>query len=128
MTESDHNPTIGQEEPERWLCSHLVRLFLDDEPRAGEVVLLEEISSDGVSLAVETAYPKGLRLTVGASGFEARVVVASCQPRETDFRLEARFSDGLRWSPKIWSPDHLFRPPSLHSKTGSKAKGAAGGR
>jgi hypothetical protein len=123
MTESDHNPAIGQEGREPWLCSHLVRLFLDDEPRTSEIVQLEEISADGVGVAVESVYPKGLRLTIGASGFEARIVVASCQPRETGFRLEARFSDGFRWSPEIWRPDHLFRPPSLSPK----AKGAAGG-
>ncbi len=123
MKEAESNPTPTSEREERWLCSHLVQLFLDDEPKAGETVLLEDISADGAGLAVEAHYPKGLRLTIGASGFQARVVVADCQRRETDFRLETRFRDDFRWTPSIWKPDHLFRPPVAPLK----AKGAGTG-
>jgi hypothetical protein len=99
-----------------------VQLFLDDEPKAGETVLLEDISAEGAGLAVESHYPKGLRLTIGAAGFQARVVVSECQRRETDFRLETRFREGFRWTPSVWKPDHLFRPPLPPLKV----KGAAG--
>lgn len=121
MKEAESNPTSTSEDQQRWLCSHLVQLFLDDEPKAGETVLLEDISAEGAGLAVEAPYPKGLRLTIGAAGFQARAVVADCQRRETDFRLEMLFRDGFRWTPSIWKPDHLFRPPVL----AGKAKGAA---
>jgi hypothetical protein len=124
VKEAESNPTSTSEDQERWLCSHLVQLFLDDEPKAGETVLLEDISAEGAGLAVESPYPKGLRLTIGAGEFEARVVVAECQRRETDFRLETRFRDGFRWTPSVWKPDHLFRPPIPPLK----AKGATGSR
>ncbi len=124
MKEPESNPTSASEDQECWLCSHLVRLFLDHEPKAGETVLLEDISAEGAGLAVESHYPKGLRLTIGASGFQARVVVVECQRRETDFRLDTRFTDGFRWMPSVWKPDHLFRPPIPPRKV----KGAAGSR
>jgi len=122
VKEAESNPTPTSEDQQRWLCSHLVQLFLDDEPKAGETVLLEDISAEGAGLAVESPYPKGLRLTMGTAGFQARIVVIDCQRRETDFRLETLFRDGFRWTPSAWKPDHLFRPPIPVRQ----AKGAAG--
>ena len=118
---SDHSPDIAG----RWMCSHLVRLLFLGEPQLSETALLEEIGADCALVAVESAYPIGSVVNITADGLEIRSRVAECRARENDFCLDLRFDEGIRWSPELWRPDHLYLPASASTKN-RKAFGAGG--
>lgn len=107
------------------MCSHLVRLVFLGEPQLSETALLEEIGADRALVAVDTAYPAGSVVDVTADGFEIRSRVAACRARDNDFCLDLRFDEGIRWSPELWRPDHLYLPASVATKK-RKAFGASG--
>ena len=102
------------------LCSHLVRCSFPDSDDRPQVVVLEEIGTEGAGLAVETPYPIGLGVALATEGFEVRATITECQARETDFYIHVRFAHGYRWSPNDWEPDHFYVPAR------TAAKGAAG--
>ena len=118
---SDHTPDTGGP----WMCSHLVRLVFLGEPQLSETALLEEIGADRALVAVDTAYPTDSVVNMIADGLEFRSRVAECRARENDFCLDLRFDEGIRWSPELWRPDHLYRPASVPPKK-RKAAGAGG--
>ena len=107
------------------MCSHLVRLVFLGEAQLSEMALLEEICADGALVAVETPYPPDSIVTMTADGLEIRSRVAACRARENDFCLDLRFDEGIRWSPGLWRPDHLYLPASVSTKK-RKAAGAGG--
>ncbi len=107
------------------MCSHLVRLVFLGESQLSEMALLEEISPDRAVVGVETAYRPESAITITADDFEIRSRVVECRAREKDFCLELRFDQGIRWSPELWRPDHLYLPGSMSTKK-KKAFGAGG--
>ena len=107
-------------EAEWWLCSHLITVAVAEMSFETGVALLEEISAEGVRLVAEEPIPEGSRARLKADEFEASVVVSECRVRADDFQVEAYFDAGFRWTPDVWSPDHLFRPP----RPQRKARGA----
>ena len=120
MPGTDQNPQSKDNGPDSGLCSHLVRCSFPDSDDRPQVVVLEEIATEGAVLAVETPYPIGLGVALATEGFEVRATIAECQARETDFYIHVRFVDGYRWSPSDWEPDHFYVPAR------TAAKGAAG--
>lgn len=103
-------------EVEWWLCSHLVSVVAAETSSETGVALIEEISAAGVRLVAEEPISEGSRAQMKADGFEVGIVVTECRVRADDFQVEARFDEEFRWTPDVWSPDHLFRPPSLQRK------------
>lgn len=96
---------------ERWWCSHLVTITGPAASAAAQTVNMENISPGGACIAAEMPFDTGDRLHLQTSGFETVVTVAYCNVREHDFAVGLAFEDGFRWSPDIWKPDHLLRPP-----------------
>ncbi len=109
----------------RWLCSHLVELSFLGDRSLSETGLLEEIGATQAWVAVETAYPMGSHVDFTAQGFQVSAEVVVCRARENDYRIKLEFQAGRLWSPEVWEPDHLFRPPSKKSK--AKGNRAAAG-
>ncbi len=103
----------------RFLCSHLVRVRPKDWPDASETALLEEIAPDSLTFGSERLRSAGQQLLIEAEGFHAEVHVTGCDVREDSFLVRARFVDGYRWSPKKWTPRHLYE-----LKSAPKSKGA----
>ena len=104
-----------------WLCSHLVRLESAEPVGPAGTVLLEEISANGMRIAVEDPCSPGQYLRIQAEGFDERAEAIACCRRETDYLVELRFVDGFRWSPSSWQPQHLYRPGTRKAK----ARGAS---
>ena len=99
MKGARQNPSSEDTGSDFGLCSHLVRCSVLESAHRAEIVLLEEIGAEGARLAVERPYPLGLRVSLTADGFEVDATIIECQPRETDFYVCVRFSEGYRWSP-----------------------------
>ena len=95
------------------------------EAQLSETALLEEIGADGALVAVETPYAPDSVVTMTADGLEIRSRVVECRARENDFCLDLRFDERVRWSPRLWQPDHLYRPASVSEKK-RKAFGTGG--
>ena len=75
-------------------------------------------------VAVENRCAQGQSLDVQTDGFEQNTVVAACSQRETDYLVELRFSDGFRWTPEVWTPQHLYLPEAPKSKAKRAASGS----
>jgi len=105
--------------PFRHLCSHLVRIQIDgahQPPLAGN---LEQIDAFEAVVATEEALPTQVEVVLQAEGLAAPAYVELCRRRETDYEVVLIFRDGFRWSPELWTPDHLYTPRR-------QAKAAAG--
>ena len=103
-------------EVEWWLCSHLISVAVAETSSETGVALLEEVSAGGVRFVAEEPIPEGSRARLKAGEFEVGVVVSECRVRADDIQVEACFDAGFRWTPDVWSPDHLYRPPRPHRK------------
>ena len=98
--------------------------FLGDRSLS-ETGLLEEIGATQAWVAVETVYPMGCHVDITAQGFQVSAEVVVRRARENDYRIKLEFQAGRLWSPEVWQPDHLCRPPSKKSK--AKGNRAAAG-
>jgi hypothetical protein len=83
-------------------------LLADGSSQAG---LLEEIGPESAGLSVETPLQPGDLLLIRAQEMEMPARADFCARRETDFFVEVRFTNGYRWDPARWKPDHLYLPP-----------------
>jgi hypothetical protein len=99
-----------------WLCSHLVSVSVLGASVRAPVAVLEEISPCGMRLAIDERIAEGTTLQISAATFEVQVAVIDCRVRSDDFCLETRFERDFRWSPDLWTPDHLYRPPARRAK------------
>ena len=75
-------------------------------------------------VAVENRFAQGQSLDVEADGFEQTTVVDACAQRETDYLVELRFSNAFRWTPEVWTPEHLYLPQAPKSKAKRASSGA----
>ena len=105
-----------------FLCSQLVRLRPTDRGHPPETWLLEEITPRSVVLSGAKNYRPGDRLIMSADGIETVVSVVGCESRKSGFALKGTFGQGYRWSPKVWTPAHLFE---LKDAPKAKAAGAS---
>jgi hypothetical protein len=96
---------------ERWWCSHLVTITGPTGNASSQTVNMENISAGGACIAADTPFDIGDRLKLHTEGFETAVTVAYCNVRLDDFAVGLSFENGFRWSPDVWKPDHLLRPP-----------------
>ncbi len=99
-----------------WLCSHLVSVSVLGTNADAPIAVLEEISPGGMRLAIDERIPEGTTLQVRAGAFKVEVTVVECRVRTDDFLLETRFERDFRWSPDVWTPDHLYLPPARRTK------------
>jgi hypothetical protein len=124
MSDGSKSNQRGTDPCRWWLCSHLVRVILEEPAGSAETGVLEEIREDAMRVAVENRFAQGQSLDVQADGFERNALVAACSQRETDYLVELRFTDGFRWTPEVWTPEHLYLPEARKSKAKRASSGA----
>ena len=100
-------PKDRRREP-RHLCSHLLEVTA---ATGRQQAVLEDLSPEGAAVAVENAVEAATVVELCAPDFRIRAEVRYCLRREGDFRLGLRFTEGFRWHPGVWQPEHLWLPP-----------------
>ena len=109
---------------ERYLCSHLVRLYRSGSSTPPEIVVLEEIATRGAVLRTERSYDTGIELMIEADGLLAPALVESCRRAAGDYELEVGFLEDFTWTRSAWEPDHLYAVQGMKQKARS-ARGTA---
>ena len=104
----------------RYLCSHLVNIRLEDPSLAPEPAVLEQIDEETAVLSCDTDYPVLVPVVIEADELTAPAQVVVTREREADFEIVAQFTQGFRWTPESWTPDHLHEVTPKQ-----KTKGAA---
>jgi PilZ domain-containing protein len=110
----ERNKKERRREP-RHLCSHLLEVIAAN---GRQEAVLEDLSPEGAAVAVESAIAAGTVVELSAPDFCARAEVRYCLPREGGFRLGLRFTEGFRWQPGVWQPEHLWLPPGSNRPAG----------
>ena len=103
----ERNKKERRHEP-RHLCSHLLEVTTAS---GRQEAVLEDLSPKGAAVAVEYAIAAATVVELSVPDFRARAEVRYCLPREGGFRLGLRFTEGFRWHPGAWRPEHLWLPP-----------------
>ena len=99
----------------RHLCSHLLEVTAAN---GRQQAVLEDLSPEGAAVAVENAIEAATVVELSAPDFCARTEVRYCLRREADFRVGLRFTEGFRWHPGVWQPEHLWLPPGCDRPAG----------
>ena len=94
----------------RYLCSHLVRLLVDDRE---QWVNLEEIWGDGAELGCEEEVGRGALALILSEGLSFEGRVTEVEREETGWRVEVSFSPLTPWSIEQWLPEHALDPAKL---------------
>src|SRR5215471_17465190 len=102
----------------RMMCADMVEVSWTE--RSGEpscaTALLEDISSAGACLQLESPVPLGVEIHWRAPGQEFRGTVRYCVYREIGYFVGVEFKASSRWSKKTFEPRHLLDPESLVQK------------
>jgi hypothetical protein len=94
----------------RYLCSHLVRLRVDD---CEEWVNLEEIWAGGAVLECEEEVEGGALVRMLSEGGSFMGRVTGVKRTAIGWRVEVAFSPLTPWSIEKWVPEHAVDPASL---------------
>lgn len=101
------------------MCAHLVALRPSAPGgfRRGMTGVLEDISSSGACLQVDTPVTTGapMTLVIGRHAFPG--TVRYCIFRETGYFIGLQFDSGIRWSREQVVPEHLLDPSEIKAKT-----------
>ena len=95
----------------RYLCSHMVRLKVGDNP--GRWANLEEIWSDGAVLECEEDIRSGEPARISCEGAFFAGHVTAVERHEFGWKVEIRFLPATPWSIEQWRPEHALDPASL---------------
>src|SRR5262249_52800032 len=94
----------------RMLCADMIEVRWKD--RSGRhkkaTALLEDISSSGACLQLETAVPLGVDIGWDAPGQFFSGTVRYCVYREIGYFVGVEFGAATRWSKKAYTPQHLL--------------------
>lgn len=108
----------------RLLCADLIEIRWRDESGRSRkrTAILEDISSRGACIEVDTEIPRGtlLELCHPRATFQARV--RNRQPWQMGYFLGVQFEGSWRWSRHKFRPKHLFDPRRLLVLEGSPAE------
>jgi hypothetical protein len=77
------------------------------------VANLEDISSSGACLQLETAIPLHTEVTLSCPAGDLEGHIRYCVYREIGYFLGVQFDDGVQWSQRSFKPQHLFDPRRL---------------
>jgi hypothetical protein len=75
--------------------------------------LLEDISSSGACLQLESPVPAGVELRWRCPGGEFRGLVCYCVYREIGYFVGVSFDSASQWSQNRYQPQHLLDPSRL---------------
>jgi hypothetical protein len=92
------------------MCADMVELRWKDARQQPQraLALLEDISSYGACLQLETAVPSGITVEWDCPKQSFSGVVRYCVYREIGYFVGVEFSDSCRWSHKMFKPLHLL--------------------
>jgi hypothetical protein len=96
----------------RYLCSHLVRLFVDGHE---QWVNLEEIWEGGAVLECEEAVTAGAFAKVLAEEAVFAGRIKAAEAHEFGWRVEIEFSPLTQWTIERWKPEHALDPAKLRA-------------
>src|SRR3954452_9612736 len=94
----------------RMLCADMVEVHWKDHlgRKRRAVGLLEDISSSGACLQLETAVPLGAEILLACPKQELAGNVQYCVYREIGYFVGLEFNASSRWSKKTYKPQHLL--------------------
>jgi hypothetical protein len=94
----------------RMLCADLVEVNWKDAAgkRRKAQAVLEDISSSGACLQLESPVPLGVLVHWRSPKMEFSGLVRYCVYREIGYYLGVEFDDGSRWSKRVFKPQHLL--------------------
>ncbi len=92
----------------RYLCSQLVRIWIDGSAQPARPAILEQIDPFEAVVALEDPLPTQVDVSLRGGPVAIPAYVELCRRRETDYEAVLVFRDGYRWSPELWTPDHLL--------------------
>ena len=110
----------------RLLCADLVEVrWKDKSGRTKKAVAnLEDISSAGACLQLESSVPLHAAVRISYAKGELTGTVRYCVYREIGYFLGVQFEDGNRWSQRNFKPMHLFDPRRLMTKLTAEEQSA----
>lgn len=99
----------------RLLCADMVEVEWTDSQGVLKIstALLEDISSMGVCLQLETPLPLFAVVLVNLNGIHTQAMVRYCSWKEIGYFAGLTFAPGARWSRERFQPKHLTNPFSL---------------
>ena len=104
----------------RLLCADLVELIWSDF--AGEekrrVGNLEDISSCGMSIQVETAIHVGTRMRILCGERELTGIVRYALYRDESYFIGVQLDENSRWSVRHFVPQHILDPRQIIDRAG----------
>jgi hypothetical protein len=113
----------------RMLCSELVDVHWQDGHGQPRKVLanLEDISSSGVCLQMDTPVPLDTMLRICHNKGEFQGSVRYCLFREIGYFLGVQLAPGSQWSPQAYEPQHLLDLRTLVMRSAKRAAGEPDG-
>lgn len=115
----------------RYWCSDLVHVSVKDGARwkSAGVGVLEDISSSGACIQMETPVKKGLAIRFRHPEWKAEGTVLYCHYREIGYFVGMRFNEGAEWSPEKFQPKHMVDPNEVvTARLQRRVKAAGAGR
>jgi hypothetical protein len=99
----------------RMLCADMMEVWWKDSMgKAGQAMaLLEDISSSGACLQLETAIPLASEIWWKSPKQEFEGHVRYCVYREIGYFVGVEFASESRWSSKKYKPQHLLNLQTL---------------
>jgi hypothetical protein len=99
----------------RMLCADMVEVCWKDRSgkERGETAILEDISTAGACLQLESPIPLGVEVHWNSPRQRFHGLVRYCIYREIGYFAGIEFDPGFRWSKKDFRPGHLLDPQSL---------------
>jgi PilZ domain len=101
----------------RMMCADIVDVQWKDTAgkRRHCVGLLEDISSSGACLQLESPLPLGAEVTLKCPQREFEGHIRYCVYREIGYFAGIQFERSCRWSKRTFKPQHMLDPRTLTS-------------
>jgi hypothetical protein len=104
----------------RLMCADMVQVhWKPPEGRSRRATaLLEDISTSGACLQMESPIPLGSLIRWGSAGQHFEGVVRYCTYREIGYFVGVQFTEGTKWSKEDYQPQHLLDLERLKEQAG----------
>lgn len=107
----------------RMMCADLVDLQWRDPSGKNKrlVANLEDISLSGACLQVDAPLPVHTTVVISYPKGELQGRVRYCVYREIGYFLGIEFEPGIKWSQRLFRPQHLLDPRRLVARTNPRS-------
>lgn len=98
----------------RLFCADLIEVTWSDGGRIRHSVAnLEDISSSGICLMLESALPLGVEVTVRVGTAELKGIARHATSGEAGFLIGVEFYPESHWSADLYQPEHMLDPEDM---------------